>query len=137
MVLIFIDKTSISKIKILQKSIYFYLDFRDTKYCNNLTYEYRMNFMSDTSSKKKEYTQNLKKLTYTNYNYRSANQNHLDNHYSGVKDNYTIFPGIQTNYPVPYETGKCVSKKERTQIGFDIQHQPRFFTDITPTTKTI
>ena len=96
-----------------------------------------MNFLSDSSEHKHKYKKNVKKYTYTNYNYRASNQHKVDNRYAGLTENYTIFPEIQVNYPVPYETGKCVSKKERTQVGFDIQHKPRFFTEITPTTKTI
>lgn len=66
----------------------------------------------------------------TNYNYRAHNQSITDNQYASVSGKYTIFPGIEVNYPQPYMTGKCVSAKERKQIPFDLHKKTHTFSDL-------
>jgi len=69
------------------------------------------------------------KNIFTNYNYRAYNVSDLDNSYSGVTSNYRIRPNIEVVYSSPYNTGTCVQPSERKQTPFDIQKNPRMFSN--------
>jgi hypothetical protein len=96
-----------------------------------------MEFISDSNSQRfrKGYERNLDQLMFTNYNYKASNEGKLDNQLSCLNCNFILHPGVDITYPKPYNTGKCVSKKERKQISFDIHKQPRLFSDLVASEK--
>jgi hypothetical protein len=97
-----------------------------------------MNFLISNKDLSGAFPYLPEKTTFTNYNYRSSNADMLDRTQSGIKDSFTIRPkGVYDTYPQPYETGSCVSPKERTQIGFDIHKNDNIFSDIPPLNPSI
>jgi len=91
-----------------------------------------MDFMSNNNAQyyRLNYKQNIGAMTYSNFNYRAANESALDNNLSCLNCNYTIRPAININYAQPYNTGKCVAKKEQTQVPFTLQNQVILFSDL-------
>jgi len=95
-----------------------------------------MEFISNSNTQrfKTSYERNLEKIIFTNYNYRASNENQLDN-YSCTTCNYILHPNVNITYPKPFNTGKCVSPKEREQVPFDIHKNSRLFSDIIDSAK--
>lgn len=85
-----------------------------------------MNYISN----KTNYEQDIKNITYSNYDYMAGNTSYLDNTYSCAKCSYTIDPKIKITYSSPYNTGSCVKETEKKAIPFNIQNQPKLFTNL-------
>ena len=96
-----------------------------------------MEFISNSNSQRyrDDYIRNIKQITYSNFNYKASNEHLMDNVYLGVDKKYTIRPDINITYPIPFNTGKCVLKKERKSEPFDIHKQPRLFSDLVDNAK--
>jgi hypothetical protein len=92
-----------------------------------------MNYLSSNRDALSRFPYHPENATKSVYNYSSNNTVSLDRSQSKIGSPYTIRPhGIHDVYPQPYETGECVSSKERHQTGFDIQHNDNMYSDIAP-----